>query len=76
MRLARASGRDEAGRLVPDALVRVCFVPSGAGEIAAIGNANPKGYRLFPAAQAGYIPRQVRTRGEADGKGSSDQDRG
>jgi beta-galactosidase len=38
---------DEAGRLVPDAVVPVSFAVSGAGEMAAVGNANPKDVASF-----------------------------
>jgi beta-galactosidase len=38
---------DEQGRLVPDAVVPVSFTISGAGEIAAVGNANPKDVASF-----------------------------
>jgi beta-galactosidase len=38
---------DEAGRLVPDAVVPVSFAVTGAGEIAAVGNANPKDVASF-----------------------------
>jgi beta-galactosidase len=38
---------DEAGRLVPDAVVPVSFAASGAAEIAAVGNANPKDVASF-----------------------------
>ena len=38
---------DEAGRLVPDAVVSVSFAVSGAGEVAAVGNANPKDVASF-----------------------------
>lgn len=38
---------DEQGRLVPDAMVPVSFSVRGAGEIAAVGNANPKDVASF-----------------------------
>jgi len=38
---------DETGRLVPDAVVPVSFAVSGACEIAAVGNANPKDVASF-----------------------------
>lgn len=38
---------DEQGRLVPDAVVPVSFVLSGPGEIAAVGNGNPKDVASF-----------------------------
>jgi beta-galactosidase len=38
---------DEAGRLVPDAVIPVNFKVSGAGELAAVGNANPKDAASF-----------------------------
>ena len=38
---------DEAGRPVPDAVVKVSFAVTGAGEIAAVGNANPKDVASF-----------------------------
>ena len=38
---------DGEGRLVPDAVVPVSFAVSGAGEIAAVGNANPKDVASF-----------------------------
>jgi beta-galactosidase len=38
---------DEAGRLVPDAVVPVGFSVSGAAEISAVGNANPKDVASF-----------------------------
>lgn len=38
---------DEAGRMVPDAVVPVSFSVSGAAEIAAVGNANPKDVASF-----------------------------
>ncbi|MGB9485721.1 MAG: glycoside hydrolase family 2 TIM barrel-domain containing protein [Terriglobia bacterium] len=38
---------DEAGRPVPDAVAPVSFAVSGAGEIAAVGNANPKDVASF-----------------------------
>ena len=38
---------DQAGNLVPDAVVPVNFAVSGAGEIAAVGNANPKDVASF-----------------------------
>jgi beta-galactosidase len=38
---------DDEGRLVPDAVVPVSFAVSGAGEIAAVGNANPKDVASF-----------------------------
>jgi beta-galactosidase len=38
---------DESGRPVPDAVVPVSFVATGAGEIAAVGNANPKDVGSF-----------------------------
>lgn len=38
---------DEEGRPVPDAVVPVSFVVSGAGELAAVGNANPKDVASF-----------------------------
>ena len=38
---------DEHGRAVPDAVVPVSFAVSGAGEIAAVGNANPKDVASF-----------------------------
>jgi beta-galactosidase len=38
---------DEARRLVPDAVVPVSFAASGAAEIAAVGNANPKDVASF-----------------------------
>lgn len=38
---------DDKGRLVPDAVVPVSFAISGAGEIAAVGNANPKDVASF-----------------------------
>ena len=38
---------DEAGRLVPDAVAPVSFAVSGAGEMAAVGNANPKDVASF-----------------------------
>ena len=38
---------DEAGRLVPDAVVPVSFTVTGAGELAALGNANPKDVASF-----------------------------
>jgi beta-galactosidase len=42
-----ASVVDGEGRLVPDAVVPVSFSISGAGEIAAVGNANPKDVASF-----------------------------
>ena len=38
---------DEQGHAVPDAVVPVSFTVSGAGEIAAVGNANPKDVASF-----------------------------
>jgi beta-galactosidase len=38
---------DEQGRLVPDAIVPVSFTLTGAGEIAGIGNGNPKQVASF-----------------------------
>jgi beta-galactosidase len=38
---------DDEGALVPDAVVPVSFAVSGAGEIAAVGNANPKDVASF-----------------------------
>jgi len=38
---------DDAGRLVPDAVVPVTFAVSGPGEIAAVGSANPKDVASF-----------------------------
>jgi beta-galactosidase len=38
---------DEEGRLVPDSVVPVSFTISGAAEIAAVGNANPKDVASF-----------------------------
>ena len=38
---------DEAGRLVPDAVIPVSFTVTGAGELAALGNANPKDVASF-----------------------------
>jgi beta-galactosidase len=38
---------DETGQLVPDAVVPVSFSVAGAGEIAAVGNANPKDVASF-----------------------------
>ena len=38
---------DDQGRLVPDAVVPVSFAISRAGEIAAVGNANPKDVASF-----------------------------
>jgi beta-galactosidase len=38
---------DEDGRLVSDAVVPVSFSVSGVGEIAAVGNANPKDVASF-----------------------------
>ena len=38
---------DEQGRLVPDAVVPLSFSISGVGEIAAVGNANPKNIASF-----------------------------
>ncbi len=38
---------DEQGRTVPDAVIPVSFTISGAGEIAAVGNANPKDVASF-----------------------------
>ena len=38
---------DEAGRLVPDAVIPVRFAVAGAGELAALGNANPKDVGSF-----------------------------
>ena len=38
---------DESGRPVPDAVVPVSFAATGAGEIAAVGNANPKDVASF-----------------------------
>ncbi len=38
---------DDAGRLVPDAVVPVSFSINGAGEIAAVGSANPKDVASF-----------------------------
>lgn len=38
---------DEQGRAVPDAVVPVSFAVSGAGEIAAVGNGNPKDVGSF-----------------------------
>lgn len=38
---------DEAGNLVPDAVVPVTFTLSGAGELAAVGTANPKDVHSF-----------------------------
>lgn len=38
---------DQNGRLVPDAVVPVSFTVTGAGEIAAVGNANPKDVASF-----------------------------
>jgi beta-galactosidase len=39
--------RDESGEVVPDATVPVAFSISGAGELAAVGTANPKDLRSF-----------------------------
>jgi beta-galactosidase len=38
---------DENGRLIPDAAVPISFAATGAGEIAAVGNANPKDVGSF-----------------------------
>ena len=38
---------DEEGRLLPDAVVPVAFNVSGAGELAAVGSANPKDVASF-----------------------------
>jgi beta-galactosidase len=38
---------DDEGRLLPDAVVPVSFAVSGVGEIAAVGNANPKDVASF-----------------------------
>ncbi len=38
---------DENGHLVPDAVIPVSFLVSGAGEIAAVGNANPRDMASF-----------------------------
>jgi beta-galactosidase len=38
---------DQAGELVPDAAVPVAFSITGAGELAAVGTANPKDVRSF-----------------------------
>ncbi len=38
---------DEAGRLVPDAVIPVSFSVTGAGELAAVGSANPKDNASF-----------------------------
>jgi beta-galactosidase len=38
---------DEAGRLIPDAVVPVSFAFTSAGELAAVGNANPKDVASF-----------------------------
>jgi beta-galactosidase len=38
---------DQAGELVPDAVVPVTFSISGAAELAAVGTANPKDVRSF-----------------------------
>jgi beta-galactosidase len=38
---------DEAGRLVPDAVVPVTFSVGGAAEIVGVGNANPKDVASF-----------------------------
>jgi len=38
---------DDQGRPVPDAIVSVSFAVSGAAEIAAVGNANPKDVASF-----------------------------
>ena len=38
---------DEQGQTVPDAVIPVSFTVSGAGEIAAVGNANPKDVASF-----------------------------
>jgi len=40
---------DEQGRLVPDTVASVSFSVNGAGEIAAVGNANPKDVASFRA---------------------------
>lgn len=42
-----AEVEDEAGEVVPDATVPVAFSISGAGELAAVGTANPKDLRSF-----------------------------
>jgi beta-galactosidase len=39
--------KDEVGEVVPDATVPVAFSISGAGELAAVGTANPKDLRSF-----------------------------
>jgi beta-galactosidase len=38
---------DEAGRLVPDAVIPVSFAVTGAAELSAVGNANPKDVASF-----------------------------
>jgi beta-galactosidase len=38
---------DDAGRTVPDATIPVTFSFSGSGELAAVGNANPKDVASF-----------------------------
>jgi beta-galactosidase len=38
---------DEQGQLVPDAVMPVSFIVNGEGEIAAVGNANPKDVASF-----------------------------
>jgi beta-galactosidase len=38
---------DESGRVVPDAVIPVSFAVTGAGELAAVGNANPKNVASF-----------------------------
>ncbi len=60
---------DDQGRAVPDAVVPVSFAVNGAGEIAAVGNANPKDVASFRQPRRDTFHGQcvviVRPKGEA-----------